>query len=85
MLELPREGAEKKEPKYRSKTEDYKQKIYLKDVNGRMLGLKTREEAKVIAAKNNFVLIEDDQTKKIPTLKLANPRKLADEEESSSS
>lgn len=83
-LEMPA-GDEQKKPKYRGKTEDYKQQIYLKDVSGRMLGLKTRQEAKLIAAKNKLVLIEDDETKKIPTLKLANPRDLKDASEGSSS
>lgn len=83
--EMPPEGGEQKQPKYRGKTEDYKQQIYLKDISGRMLGLKTRQEAKLIAAKNKLVLVEDDHTKKIPTLKLANPRDLKDDNESSSS
>lgn len=67
------EEEEKKHP--RTKTLDFKQKIYLKDQFGRMLGLKTRQEADLIANKNNLVLIEDDTTKKIPTLRLMNPRK----------
>lgn len=82
--EMPPED-EQKQPKYRGKTEDYKQQIYLKDISGRMLGLKTRQEAKLIATKNKLVLIEDDQTKKIPTLRLANPRDLKDVYANSSS
>lgn len=76
-LELPKEG-EKKEPKYRGKTEDYKQKVNLKDISGRVLGMKTRQEAQLIATKNGLILVADDMTKKIPTLKLADPRKVPD-------
>ena len=87
--EMPRDNGnddpDKKVPKYRGKTEDYKQKIYLKDVSGRMLGLKTREEAQLIAKHNRLILIKDDQTKKIPTLKLANPLEVSDEADSSPS
>lgn len=60
----------------RAKTIDFKQKIYLKDQFGRMLGLKTRQEADLIAKKNRLTLVEDDTTKKIPTLRLMNPRKI---------
>lgn len=85
-LELPQEGvAEKKEPKYRGKTEDYKQKVYLKDISGRMLGMKTRQEAQLIATKNRLILVADDATKKIPTLKLADPRKVPDASSETSS
>lgn len=61
--------------KYRSKTLDYKQKIYLKDQFGRMLGLKTRDEANKIAQNHKLLLVEDDATKKILTLKMVDPRK----------
>lgn len=60
----------------RAKTLDFKQKIYLKDQFGRMLGLKTRQEADLVASKNKLILVEDDTTKKIPTLRLMNPRKV---------
>lgn len=82
--ELPIENV-KSDQKFRKKTLDYKQKIYLKDLSGRMLGLKTREEAKLLADKNGLILVEDDSTKKIPSLRLVNPRTQLQDESSESS
>ena len=71
------EEKSEKKPKYRNKTLDYKQKIFLKDISGRMLGLKTQNEAMLIAKNQRCILIKDDgEIKKIPTFKMVKPRSI---------
>ena len=71
--EIPPED-EPPKPKYTKKTKDQQLKINLVDIKGTILGLKTRHEAQMIAKKNNWILVEDDSTKKIPSMRLVDPR-----------
>lgn len=79
-LELREEKSESGKPKQRTKTLDFKQKVYLKDVNGEILGLKTITEANQLAKKQHCRLELDVTIKKIPTYRMINSRKLDEAE-----
>lgn len=64
--------------KQRPKTLDFKQKVYLKNVNGEILGLKTLSDANRLAKKSHCKLELDDSIKKIVTYKMVDTKKISD-------
>ena len=58
----------------KKKKKDNEIRINLRDINGNVLGLKTKKEAEQIAHKNNWILVDDDLSKKTKTMRLVDPR-----------